>query len=92
MLLFKILEKDGLIFFNFAGRSHNENFKLFRLDERVTEGVRLFAEAGTSDVLNELSQGGGGIFDEFNAPPIPGVGETEAEFFVDGNHSQVISA
>lgn len=40
--------------------------------------------------MEEASQGEGGIFDEFNAPPIPqGVGESESEFFVDGNHSLV---
>ena len=54
-------------------------------------GLKTFAETGASDVLDELSQGEGGIFDEFNAPPISqGVGRTEAEFFVDGNHSKVI--
>lgn len=59
------------------------------MEEEVTKGVRLFAESGTSDVLNEFSQGGGEVFDEFNATPIPSIGETETEFFVDGNHSRV---
>ena len=52
--------------------------------------MKAFAETGRSDVLEEQSQGEGGIYDEFNAPPITtGVGRTEAEFFVDGNHSRV---
>lgn len=53
-------------------------------------GVKAFAESGRSDLLEQQSQGEGGIYDEFNAPPITsGVGRTEAEFFVDGNHSRV---
>ena len=76
--------------FDYLGRSHNEKFKLFRLDERVSEGVRIFSETGASDVLNELSQGEGGVLDFFEGQPIlRGVGHTEAQFFVDGNHSRV---
>lgn len=72
------------------GRSHDKSFKLFRLGQRSSAGVKVFAETGRSDVLEEQSQGEGGIYDEFNAPPITmGVGRTEAEFFVDGNHSRV---
>lgn len=52
--------------------------------------MKQFAETGRSDLLEEQTQGEGGIYDEFNAPPIPkGSGRTEAEFFVDGNHSFV---
>jgi hypothetical protein len=52
--------------------------------------VKAFAETGRTDVLEEQSQGEGGVYDEFNAPPIStGGGRTEAEFFVDGNHSRV---
>ena len=52
--------------------------------------MKQFAEEGATDVLEEQSQGEGGIFDEFNAPAIPeGIGTTETEFFVDGNHSMV---
>lgn len=41
-------------------------------------------------MLEQQSQGEDGVYDEFNAPPITsGVGRTEAEFFVDGNHSRV---
>lgn len=52
----------------------------------------MFAENGRSDSLDTQSQGEGGIYDEFNAPPIlSGEGRTETEFFVDGNHSRVCS-
>lgn len=72
------------------GRSHDKLFKLFRLGERSSLGMKEFAETGRSDTLEQQTQGQGGVFDEFNAPPIPsGVGRTEAEFFVDGNHSKV---
>lgn len=54
--------------------------------------MKAFAETARSDLLEQQSQGEGGIYDEFNAPPITsGVGRTEAEFFVDGNHSRVSS-
>lgn len=74
----------------FLGRSHNESFHLFQLGKLASEGIRIFSETGASDVLDELSQGEGGVYDEFIAPAIPkGVGRAEAEFFVDGNHSRV---
>ncbi|CAG7830855.1 unnamed protein product [Allacma fusca] len=78
-------------FSRLIGRSHASPLQNFyELDKVASEGMKIFAETGASDVLDELSQGEGGIFDEFNAPPIPqGVGRTEAEFFVDGNHSRV---
>ncbi|KAK9728866.1 Spondin-N [Popillia japonica] len=70
-------------------RSHDKSFTLFRLGQRSSVGVKAFAESGRSDLLEQQSQGEGGIYDEFNAPPITsGVGRTEAEFFVDGNHSR----
>ncbi|XP_065169993.1 uncharacterized protein mspo [Atheta coriaria] len=72
------------------GRSHDKSFTLFRLGQRSSAGVKAFAETGRSDQLEAQSQGEGGVYDEFNAPPITaGVGRTEAEFFVDGNHSRV---
>lgn len=74
----------------FSGRTHDKSFTLFRLGQRSSPGVKAFAETGRSDALEEQSQGEGGIYDEFNAPPITtGAGRTEAEFFVDGNHSRV---
>lgn len=72
------------------GRSHDKSFTLFRLGERSSAGVKEFAETARSDTLEAQSQGEGGVYDEFNAPPIAtGSGRTEAEFFVDGNHSRV---
>lgn len=57
---------------------------------KSSAGVKAFAETGRSDLMEGQSQGDGGVYDEFNAPPINvGVGRTEAEFFVDGNHSRV---
>ena len=56
----------------------------------ASEGLKVFAESGGSDTLDAQSQGEGGVYDEFNAPPITqGEGKSEAEFFVDGNHSRV---
>lgn len=73
-----------------AGRSHDKSYILFRLGQRASEGLKVFAEDGRSDALDAQSQGEGGVYDEFNAPPITsGEGRTEAEFFVDGNHSRV---
>ncbi|XP_042238329.1 spondin-2-like isoform X2 [Homarus americanus] len=73
-----------------VGRSHNSSFKLFRMGEAASEGLKQFAEQGQTEVLDAHSQGEGGVFDEFNAPPVPeGAGETQTEFFVDGNHSRV---
>ncbi|XP_056642503.1 spondin-2 [Diorhabda sublineata] len=72
------------------GRSHDKSFTLFRLGQKSSAGIKEFAETGRSELLEEQSQGEGGVYDEFNAPPIPsGVGRTETEFFVDGNHSKV---
>ena len=57
------------------GRSHNKSYTLYQLNQKATEGLKLFAENGRSDYLDTQSQGEGG--------------KTEAEFFVDGNHSRV---
>ncbi|XP_068083478.1 spondin-1 [Anabrus simplex] len=71
-------------------RSHDKSFVLFRLGTLASRGVKEFAETGRTDALEAQSQGEGGVYDEFMAPPIPtGAGRTEAEFFVDGNHSRV---
>ncbi|KAH1012368.1 hypothetical protein HUJ05_011539 [Dendroctonus ponderosae] len=73
-----------------SGKSHDKSFILFRLGMKSSAGVKAFAETGRSDLMEGQSQGDGGVYDEFNAPPINiGVGRTEAEFFVDGNHSRV---
>ncbi|RXG70797.1 Spondin-2 [Armadillidium vulgare] len=70
------------------GRSHDRSYVLFRLNGKASKGMKEFAEGGATDVLEEESQGDGGVFDEFKAPPVTkGVGKSETEFFVDGNHS-----
>ncbi|XP_057379157.1 spondin-2-like [Daphnia carinata] len=72
------------------GRSHDSSYTLFRISQSSSEGFKEFTETGRSDTLDAQSQGEGGIFDEFNAPPVTaGEGKTEAEFFVDSNHSRV---
>ncbi|KAB7498374.1 Spondin-2, partial [Armadillidium nasatum] len=69
-------------------RSHDRSYVLFRLNGKASKGMKEFAEGGATDVLEEESQGDGGVFDEFKAPPVTkGVGKSETEFFVDGNHS-----
>ena len=74
----------------YIGRSHDPNYVLFRIGHTSSAGFKEFAESGRSDTLDAQSQGDGGVFDEFNAPPVPtGEGRTEAEFFVDSNHSTV---
>ncbi|XP_013173633.1 PREDICTED: spondin-2 [Papilio xuthus] len=68
------------------GVSHNRQYVLFRLGRRVSPPVRQFAESGHSEGLSS----GSGTMDVFTAPAISqGAGRTEAEFFVDGNHSRV---
>lgn len=68
------------------GVSHNRSHVLFRLGRRVSPQVRQFAETGRSDALGS----GPGTLDVFGAPPVSqGAGRTEAQFFVDGNHSRV---
>jgi len=72
------------------GRSHDPEYRLFGIGHSSSQGFKEFAEKGRSDTLDAQSQGEGGIFDEFSGPPVPtGEGRTEAEFFVDSNHSMV---
>jgi len=79
-----------LIEWNTVGRSHDAEYRLFRIGHHSTEGFKEFTEKGRSDALDAQSQGEGGIFDEFSGPPVTtGEGRTEAEFFVDSNHSMV---
>ncbi|KAF4531451.1 hypothetical protein B566_EDAN004222, partial [Ephemera danica] len=71
-----------------AGRSHSGNFTLFRLGERASLGLKVFAETGRSESLD--SAAADSVLDQFQAPPITaGEGHVETSFFVDGNHSQV---
>lgn len=74
------------IYFLSTGVSHSRSYILFRLGRRVSAPVRQFAESGRSDALGSSP----GTLDVFGAPAInQGAGRTEAEFFVDGNHSRV---
>ncbi|XP_066939232.1 spondin-2-like [Macrobrachium rosenbergii] len=73
-----------------VGRSHDPSFHLFHVGEVASDGLKQFAELSQTDILDAQSQGEGGVFDEFIAPPVTqGVGETQAQFFVDGNHTKV---
>lgn len=52
--------------------------------------MKIFAESGKDDDLNNNGQGESDAYDIFNAPAIPtGSGRTETQFIVDGNHSLV---
>ncbi|XP_037780834.1 uncharacterized protein LOC119577182 isoform X2 [Penaeus monodon] len=73
-----------------AGISHSRDLVLFRAGETASPEVKAFAETGRSDGFDKYGQGNDGALDVFSAPPIPqGVGETQSEFFVDGNHSRI---
>lgn len=57
----------------------------------ASQGLKKFVETSSADELDESSQGADGIFDAFNGAPIPaGVGQTETQFFLDGNHTMVM--
>ncbi|XP_076372401.1 spondin-2-like [Tachypleus tridentatus] len=73
------------------GCTHNQAFHLWKLGDLASDRLKLFAETGNSDSLvDHLSQGRGGIFDIFSAPAVHiGVGSTETNVFLDGNHSKV---
>ncbi|KAG8295848.1 Spondin-2, variant 2 [Homalodisca vitripennis] len=71
----------------YCRKSHSRSYSLFRLGQKASPGVKAFSEIGRGDLLEAP---GPGVFDEFVAPAIPtGAGRTEAQFFVDGNHSRV---
>lgn len=63
---------------------------MFREGAPASEGIRMFAKTGHSDKLDD---GGGGeetVLDTFVAPSVAtGAARTQAQFFVDGNHSRV---
>ncbi|XP_021961256.1 spondin-2 [Folsomia candida] len=70
------------------GRTHNSSYALYRVGEMASAGLKKFAETSSSDSLDEMDSTG--VFDAFNAPPIAsGEGQTQSQFFLDGNHSQV---
>jgi len=65
---------------NGTGRSRVSCYALFRLSQASSGGFKEFAETGRGDLLYAQSQGEGGIFDEFNPPPVTsGEGRTEQE-------------
>lgn len=74
----------------YLGRTHDSSFSLYRIGGMASPGLKKFVETSSADELDESSQGNDGVLDAFNALPIPaGVGETETQFFVDGNHTMV---
>lgn len=64
---------------------------MFREGVPASESVRMFTKTGRSDKLDD--GGGGGeetVLDTFVAPSVAtGAARTQAQFFVDGNHSRV---
>lgn len=65
---------------------------MFREGAPASDGVRMFAKTGRSDKLDD--GGGGGyeetVLDTFVAPSVAtGAARSQAQFFVDGNHSKV---
>ena len=83
--------------FTCVGRAHGKSYALFRVGQKASPGMKVFAETGKTDELNDEGGGGGGggqgendVYDVFGAPAIPtGTGRTETQFIVDGNHSLV---
>ena len=55
-----------------------------------SEGVKEFAELGTTAALDKDTSAAGEVLDAFSAPPIgKGKGRSEAKMFIDGNHTRV---
>ena len=81
------------------GYSHSPDYSpLYSVGSIVSEGVREFAETGTTDTLEkevakdtiEKEAAGNNFLDAILAPPIEqGVGETSTNVFVDTNHTKV---
>ena len=87
------------------GFSHNSDYQLFRLGETASSAIQEFAETGGTTTLEKLQKevrpnnvtnattltsGADLVLDGFTAPPIDkGVGISEANIFLDGNHSMV---
>ncbi|CAB0019554.1 unnamed protein product, partial [Nesidiocoris tenuis] len=78
-----------------VGRSVSPQVKLFAESGRWEETGRWEAENRWEDEAGSWAAEGGqggtsGILDQFTAPPVPqGQGRTEAQLFLDGNHSRV---
>lgn len=83
----------SLLIFCIPGRTHNSSFTMYRIGGMASQGLKKFVETSSADELDEASQGADGVFDAFNGAPITaGVGQTETQFFVDGNHTLVIAS
>lgn len=97
--LWSIIFFHQIVVFSFLGRSHSRGYTMFREGTPAVESVRMFAKTGRSDKLDDgggegLVEGGGAIEDTvlntFIAPSVStGAAWTQAQFFVDGNHSRV---
>jgi len=63
---------------------------MFREGTPASEGVRMFAKTGRSDKMDDGGGGEDAVLDTFVAPSVAtGASRTQAQFFVDGNHSRV---
>ena len=101
--IIKILRKHvSWYLFYIPGYSHGSNYSLFHLGETASSSVQEFAESGSTNSLENEAKNTNTtnatishsntnlILDGFTAPPIDkGVGISEANVFLDGNHSMV---
>eukprot|EP00090_Calanus_glacialis_P017072 TRINITY_DN26679_c0_g1_i1.p1 TRINITY_DN26679_c0_g1~~TRINITY_DN26679_c0_g1_i1.p1 ORF type:complete len:480 (+),score=134.20 TRINITY_DN26679_c0_g1_i1:27-1466(+) len=72
-----------------VGYSHSSRSPLFSIGSTVSEGVREFAETGSTDTLDQEAANIS-FLDTIISPPIEqGVGETSTNIFVDTNHTMV---
>ena len=63
---------------------------IFKLIQPASEGVKEFAELGTTAAMDKDGSGLKHVLDAFTAPPITrGKGRSEAKMFLDGNHTRV---
>ncbi|KAI0214571.1 Spondin-2 [Lamellibrachia satsuma] len=72
------------------GRSHDDTYSLWQLEQPATRAMRQFSERGISNRLESERQGAGGVLDTFLAPRMRrGSGKTTVEFFVDTQHPKI---
>ena len=73
-----------------TGRSHSEEFQLFRLGAPASAALGRFSETSETFGLAKQTQGTGGIYDVFSTDNIPlGAGTSGTIFFADDHHSHV---
>ena len=78
-----------LMEFLIPGYSHSSRSPLFSIGSTVSEGVREFAETGSTDTLDQEAANIT-FLDTIISPPIEqGVGDTSTNIFVDTNHTMV---